>query len=73
MIETSVWQYLGIILFILGSSKIFKMLAKTSENSGNLEQNINLCCIIIWSIYVQRKQIFDKFMISLLDQTENSL
>ena len=57
MIKASVWQYLGIILFILASSKIFKMLVKTSQNSGknisknilklNLEQNINLCCIII--------------------------
>ena len=83
MIKASVWQYLGIILFILASSKIFKMLVKSSQNSGknisknivklNLEQNNNLCCIIIWCTYVQRKHIFDKFMISLLDQTENSL
>ena len=26
----------------------------------NLKQNNNLYCIIIWSIYVQRKLIFDK-------------
>ena len=56
---------------------------KTFEHNGknisknivklNLEQNINLCCIIILSTYVQRKQIFDNFMIILLDKTENSL
>ena len=59
------------------------MLVKTFENNGknisknivklNLEQNINLCSIIIWSKYVQRKQIFDNFMIILPDKTENSL
>ena len=48
--STSVWQYLGILLYILGCSKIFKMLVKTFENNGknitrnivklNLEQNI---------------------------------
>ena len=48
--NTSVWQYLGILLYILGCSKIFKMLVKTFENNGknitrnivklNLEQNI---------------------------------
>ena len=60
------------------------MLVKTnvSENNGkniiksiaklNLEQNINLCCVTIWSTYVQRKQIFDNCMISLPDKTENS-
>ena len=58
------------------------MLVKTFENNGknisknivklDLDQNINLCCIIIWSTYVQRKQIFDNFLISLLDETENS-
>ena len=46
------------------------MLLKTFENNGknlsknivklNLKQNNNLCCIIIWSTYVQRKHIFDK-------------
>ena len=45
------------------------MLVKTFENNGkNLSKNIvklnlkqnNLYCIIIWSIYVQRKHIFDK-------------
>ena len=59
------------------------MLVKTFGNNGkniiknivklNLEQNINLCCIIIWSTYVQRKQIFDNFMIILLDKTEKSV
>ena len=59
------------------------MLVTTFENNGknisknivklNLEQNINLCSIIIWSKYVQRKQIFDNFMIILPDKTENSL
>ena len=34
---------------------------------------LNLCCIIISSTYVQRKHIFDNFMISLQDKTENSL
>ena len=48
---------------------------KISENivKLNLEQNINLCCIIILSTYVQRKQIFDNFMIILPDKAENSL
>ena len=46
------------------------MLVKTFENNGknisknilqpNLKQNNNLYCIIIWSTYVQRKDIFDK-------------
>ena len=46
------------------------MLVKTFENIGNnvskdivklnWKQNNNLCFIIIWSTYVQRKQIFDK-------------
>ena len=55
---------------------------KTFENNGNnisknivklnLEQNISFCCIVIWSTYVQRKQIFEKFMIILPDKTENS-
>ena len=59
------------------------MLVKAFQNNGknisknilklNLEQNINLCCIIIWSTYVQRKQIFDNFMLSLPDKTEKSL
>ena len=39
----------------------------------NLEQNINLCCIIILSAYVERKHIFDNFMAILADKTENSL
>ena len=56
---------------------------KTFEHNGkeisknvvklDLEQNINLWCIIILSTYVQRKQIFDNFMIILPDKTENSL
>ena len=59
------------------------MLVKTFEYNGknisknivklNLEQKINLFCIIIWSTYVQEKQIFDNFMISLPDKTEKSL
>ena len=59
------------------------MLAETVENNGkniskntiklNLKQNTNFYCIIIWSAYVQRKHIFDNFMISLPDKTENSL
>ena len=58
------------------------MLVKTFENNEknisknivklDLDQNINLCCIIIWSTYVQRKEIFDNFLISVLDETENS-
>ena len=39
----------------------------------NFEQNINLCCIIIWSTYVQRKQIFENFVIILPGKTEYSL
>ena len=56
---------------------------KTFEHNGkgirkkvvklNLEQSNNLCCIIILSTYVQRKQIFDNFMIILPDKAENSL
>ena len=59
------------------------MLLKTFENNGknisknivklNLEQNINLCYIINWSTYEQRKQIFDNFMASLQDKTDDSL
>ena len=59
------------------------MLVKTFENNGNnvsknsvklnLKQNTNVYCIIIWSTFVQRKNIFDNFIISLLDKTENSL
>ena len=56
---------------------------KNFENNGininknivnlNFEQNINLYCIIIWPTYVQRKQIFDNFVIILPDKTEYSL
>ena len=59
------------------------MSVKTFENNGksisknnvnlNQEQNINLCSIIIWSTYVQRKDIFNNFMISQPDKTENSI
>ena len=59
------------------------MSVKTFENNGknisknivklNLEQNIVLCCIIVLSTYVQRKQIFDSFVVILPDKTENSL
>ena len=59
------------------------MLLKTFENNGknigknivklNLKQNINLCYIINWSTYEQRKQIFDNFMASLQDKTDDSL
>ena len=59
------------------------MLLKTFENNGknigknivklNLEQNINLCYTINWSTYEQRKQIFDNFMASLQDKTDDSL
>ena len=83
IVNTSLWQYLDILLYILDSSWIFKMLLKTFENNGknisknivklNLEQNINLCYIINWSTYEQRKQIFDNFMASLQDKTDDSL
>ena len=83
IIDTSVWQYLGILLYILGSSSIFKMSVKIFESNKknisknivklNLEQNIDLGCIIILSTYVQRKQVFENFMIGLPDKTENSL
>ena len=63
-------NFLSISLYILGSSQIFKMLVKTSENIGkniiknivklNLKQNNILYCIIIWSTYLQRKIIFDE-------------
>ena len=59
------------------------MSVKTFENNGknisknivklNLKQNTYLYYIIIWSTYVQRKDIFDNFMISLPDKTKNSL
>ena len=83
IVDTSVWQYLGILLYILGSSSTFKMSVKIFESNKknisknivklNLEQNINLGCIIILSTYVQRKQVFENFMIGLPDKTENSL
>ena len=83
IVDTSVWQYLGILLYILGSSSIFKMSMKIFESNKknisknivklNLEQNIDLGCIIILSTYVQRKQVFENFMIGLPDKTENSL
>ena len=38
IVKTSVWQYLGILLYILCSSQIFKMLVKTF---GNNEKNIS--------------------------------
>ena len=59
------------------------MLVNSFENNGknitknivklNLKQNNNLYYIIIWSTFVQRKYIFDNFMVSLPDKTENSL
>ena len=59
------------------------MSVKTFENNGknisknivklNLKQTTYLYYIIIWSTYVQRKDIFDNFMISLPDKTKNSL
>ena len=59
------------------------MSVKTFENNGknisknivklNLKQNTYLYYIIIWSTYVQRKDIFDNFMISLPDKTKISL
>ena len=83
IVDTSVWQYLGILLYILGSSSIFKMSVKIFESNKknisknivklNLEQNIDLGCIIILSTYVQRKQVFENFMIGLPDKTDNSL
>ena len=81
--NASVWQFLGIMYYILGSSSILKMSLKTFENNGknisknilklNLKQSIILDCMIIWSTYMQRKQIGDNLMISLPDTTENSL
>ena len=62
------------------------MQIRKPENEGNQgvmerkiqEKNcciisVNLFCIIIWSTFVQRKQIFDTFMIILSDKTEKSL
>ena len=59
------------------------MLVENFENNGkntsknivklNLKQNNSLYCIIIWSTYVQRKHIFDNFMMSLPYKTDNSL
>ena len=59
------------------------MLVNSFENNGknitknivklNLKQNNNLYYIIIWSTFVQRKHIFDNYMVSLPDKTENSL
>ena len=34
IVKTGVWQYLGILLYILGKSKIFKPLVKTFKNNG---------------------------------------
>ena len=79
IVKTSVWQYLGILFQV--AHKFLKMSVETSKNNGknssknivklNYEQNINLCCIIIWSAYVQSKPIFDNFMISLPYKIEN--
>ena len=62
-------KFLSILLYISGSSSTFKILVKNFENNGknihenivklNSKQNTNLCYIIIWSTYVQRKHIFD--------------
>ena len=59
------------------------MLVKFIENNGkriskntvklNLKENTNLFFKIIWFTYVQRKHIFDNFMINLPDKTETSL
>ena len=59
------------------------MLVKTFQNNGknisknaiklNLKLKPNLYCIIIWSTNVQRKHIFENFMISLPEKTQNSL
>ena len=60
-------QFLSILLYISGSSQIFKMLVKTFENiEKNISKNIvklnlkqkNLYCIIIWSTYGQRKHLW---------------
>ena len=56
------------------SVKIFETNGKNvCKNIVKLKLEQNICCIIIWSAYVQRKQIFDNFMIGLPDKTENSL
>ena len=55
------------------------MLVKTLENNGkNISSNIvqlnleqNNFYINIWSKYMQRKEIFDNFVIILPDKTEN--
>ena len=70
-------------LCILGSSEVFKLFLNTLKILETISVKIlqnrscsntsNLCCIFIWSTYVLRKQIFDNFMISLRDRTENSL
>ena len=50
---------------------------KTFQNNGvNISENIatlNLCCIIIWSTYMQKKHIVDNIMISPLDENVNPL
>ena len=33
IVKISVWQYLGILLYVLGSSEIFKMLVKAMERT----------------------------------------
>ena len=39
--KTSMWQYLVILLYILGSSKIFEISVNTIDNNGkNISENI---------------------------------
>ena len=41
IVKTSVWQYLVILLCILGSSQVFKISLETFENNGkNIGENI---------------------------------
>ena len=42
IVKTSVWQYLGYLLYILGSSLIFKISLKTFKNNKSLLYN-HLC------------------------------
>ena len=56
-----------ILTFVLSKKTMSENIIKL-----NLKQNANLYCIIIWlTTYVQRKHIFDNFMISLQDNTES--
>ena len=74
---------MGIFRYFIIYSRLFINLYKISKNFENngrnikdsivkikLEKTSNLCWILIWSTHVQRKQISDKFVINLPNETD---